>query len=43
MYFFCCLQVDGPINGGGGEGLVIGSLQCAIVRGEFARFAPKQN
>ena len=20
MYFFCCLQVDGPINGGGGGG-----------------------
>ena len=30
MYFFCCLQVDGPINlGGGGGKLVIGSLRCA--------------
>ena len=43
MYFFCCLQVDGPINFGGGGKLVIGSLRCAIVRGEFARLAPKQN
>ena len=43
MYFFCCLQVDGPINLGGGGKLVIGSLRCAIVRGEFARLAPKQN
>ena len=42
MYFFCCLQVDGPINFWGGK-LVIGSLRCAIVRGEFARLAPKQN
>ena len=31
------------MGGGGGVKLVIGSLRCAIVRGEFARFASKQN
>ena len=37
------VQGGGGVRVGGGGKLVIGSLRCAIARGEFDRLAPKQN